>query len=75
MDDVLILGAGSGNDVAFGLHQPVSHFDAVEIDPVIGGFGSTVHPDKPYTSPSVSLIINDARSFLRETKQIRPDRF
>jgi len=67
-DDVLILGAGSGNDVAFGLRKPVKHFDAVEIDPVIGTFGSTVHPDKPYNSPRVNLIINDARSYLRETK-------
>src|SRR5262249_11685483 len=35
--DVLIIGAGSGNDVAAALSMGVGHVDAVEIDPVING--------------------------------------
>ena len=34
-EEVLIIGAGSGNDVAAALAQGAKHVDAVEIDPVI----------------------------------------
>ena len=34
-ENVLILGAGSGTDVAAALRHGVEHVDAVEIDPVI----------------------------------------
>src|SRR5436305_2100639 len=34
-DEVLIVGAGSGNDVAAALQSGVGHVDAVEIDPAI----------------------------------------
>jgi spermidine synthase len=34
-DDVLIIGAGSGNDVSCALDWGARHVDAVEIDPVI----------------------------------------
>src|SRR4029077_15492265 len=65
---VLILGAGSGNDAAVALDHGATRVDAVEIDPVILDFGRRWHPDRPYGSPRVRTINNDARSFLNESK-------
>ena len=42
--NVLILGAGSGTDVAAALRHGVEHVDAVEIDPVIIRLGQTLAP-------------------------------
>jgi len=66
-DDVLIIGAGSGNDVAAALAWGVRHVDAVEIDPVINQIGRLRHPDRPYSDPRVSIHLDDGRSFLRKT--------
>jgi predicted membrane-bound spermidine synthase len=63
--NVLILGAGSGTDVAAALHHGVEHVDAVEIDPVIIRLGRRYHPDRPYFDPRVTIINDDARHFLR----------
>lgn len=63
--DVLIIGAGSGNDVAHALAQGVEHVDGVEIDPVIARLGQRDHPDRPYDDPRVRLIVNDGRAHLR----------
>jgi SAM-dependent methyltransferase len=63
--DVLILGAGSGTDVAAALRHNVRHVDAVEIDPVIISLGRERHPDRPYSDPRVTLVNDDARHFLR----------
>ena len=52
-DDVLIIGAGSGNDVAGRSRGAPQHVDAVEIDPVIQRIGKRDHPDKPYDDPRV----------------------
>ncbi|HEY6843494.1 MAG TPA: hypothetical protein VI391_04950 [Thermoanaerobaculia bacterium] len=60
---VLVLGAGSGNDVATALDMGIPQIDAVEIDPVILRMGES-HPDRPYDSPRVRRINDDARSFL-----------
>ncbi len=65
--DVLIIGAGSGNDVAAALAQPVQHVDAVEIDPHIAELGRRHHPDQPYSDPRVRLTVTDGRGFLRRT--------
>jgi len=67
-NNILILGAGSGDDVAYALGQRVPHIDAVEIDPVICKLGKTRHPNRPYLNPRVSLHNEDARTFLRYTK-------
>jgi MFS family permease len=66
-DDVLILGAGSGTDVAAALKHGAKHVDAVEIDPVIQRLGTERHPDRPYDDPRVTPIIDDARHFLATT--------
>jgi SAM-dependent methyltransferase len=66
-DRVLVLGAGSGTDVAAALRHGVVHVDAVEIDPTIQRLGRSFHPDHPYSNPRVTLINDDARHFLRTT--------
>ena len=69
-EDVLIIGAGSGNDVSRALAWGATHVDAVEIDPVIQRLGKHDHPDHPYDDPRVSVHLNDGRNFLRKsTKQ------
>ena len=68
-DDVLILGAGTGTDVAAALQHGAKHVDAVEIDPVILRLGAERHPDRPYSDPRVNAICDDARHFLRTTKK------
>ena len=66
-EDVLIIGAGSGNDVATALAYGARHVDAVEIDPVIYRLGASEHPNHPYQDARVSVHIDDGRSFLRRT--------
>jgi hypothetical protein len=67
-DRVLVLGAGSGNDVAFALANGAKEVTAVEIDPIIAKLGSSRHPNKPYADPRVSVRNEDARTFLRYSK-------
>jgi spermidine synthase len=62
---VLVVGAGTGNDVAAAVRNGAGHVDAVEIDPAIQQLGRMMHPEHPYQSPSVHAIINDARAHLR----------
>lgn len=64
---VLVLGAGTGNDVAVALDEGAERIDAVEIDPQILALGAEVHPDRPYASPRVRRIVADARSYLQQT--------
>ena len=66
-DEVLILGAGSGTDVAAALRHGAKHVTAVDIDPVILRLGAERHPDRPYSDPRVTVICDDARHFLRTT--------
>jgi hypothetical protein len=65
--EVLVVGAGAGNDVASALRHGVDHVDAVEIDPVIAELGRSLHPERPYDSERVDLIVDDARSFFEKT--------
>lgn len=65
--DVLILGAGAGNDVAGALRNNVKSVDAVEIDPGIYRLGLEFHPERPYSDKRVNVIIDDARAHLRRT--------
>jgi len=67
--DVLIIGAGSGNDVSAALANGAKHVDAVEIDPVIYSLGRAEHPNHPYQDLRVSVHIDDGRSFIRRTEQ------
>jgi SAM-dependent methyltransferase len=66
-DDVLIVGAGSGSDVAVALDRGAKRVDAVEIDPQIQRLGIDHHPNRPYDDPRVTRIVNDGRAYLRNT--------
>jgi spermidine synthase len=63
---VLVVGAGSGNDVAGAIRDNSRSIDAVEIDPAILRLGRT-HPEKPYESSTVTAHLGDARTFMRRT--------
>jgi len=67
LDEVLIVGSGTGNDVASALRHGAQRIDAVEIDPAILSFGRQLHPEDPYASEKVSYHVNDARAFIRNT--------
>jgi hypothetical protein len=67
LKNVLIIGAGTGNDVAVALSEGAQHVDAVEIDPVLIQLGRTQHPDHPYDSPRVTTHNTDGRAFLQNT--------
>jgi hypothetical protein len=67
--EVLIVGAGTGNDVAAALRNGATHVDAVEIDPVVQKLGKRYHPERPYDSPKVTTHIDDARAFFKKTKK------
>jgi len=66
--DILIIGAGSGNDVAaaLSLGNSETHIDAVEIDPVILSIGKDLHPNRPYHDTRVKYYLNDGRNFLKK---------
>ena len=66
-DSVLIIGAGTGNDVAYALARGVAIVDAVEIDPRIHDIGTRLHPDDPYSDARVTSIIDDGRAFMENT--------
>lgn len=66
---VLVLGAGTGSDVAIALNNGAEEVDAVEIDPVIYKLGITLNPDHPYDDPRVHIYIDDGRSFIRNSKE------
>ncbi len=66
-DEVLIVGAGAGNDAAAALRNGAGEVDTVDIDPVIYALGERLHPAHPYSSPHVHKILNDARAYLRNT--------
>ena len=65
----LVLGAGTGNDVAGLLGEGAQEIHAVEIDPIILSLGREVHPNLPYADPRVIVHQVDARSFLNETTE------
>lgn len=65
---VLIIGAGTGNDVAAALRAQCASVDAVEIDPVIARLGRELHPERPYDSSKVYLHIDDGRAFFHQAR-------
>ena len=62
---VMIVGSGTGNDVAAALRNGSASVDAVEIDPEILALGKSDHPEHPYDSPRVSIHLTDARAFMK----------
>jgi hypothetical protein len=69
LSNVLIIGAGTGNDVGVALSEGARHVDAVEIDPDLVKLGKEHNPEHAYQSPRVTIHIDDGRSFLQNTSQ------
>jgi hypothetical protein len=65
---VLVLGAGSGNDVAAALRNGATQVDAVDIDPEILRLGAR-HPEHPYLDSRVHVYVDDARAYLSNTQE------
>jgi spermidine synthase len=61
---VLVVGAGTGNDVAAALRHGAASVTAVEIDPTIQTLGGSLHPEHPYASKRVDVRVEDARTYL-----------
>jgi spermidine synthase len=61
--NMLVVGAGGGNDVAGGLRHGIKRIVAVEIDPAIIELGKKFHPEHPYASPMVTVVNDDARAY------------
>ncbi|HCU93840.1 MAG TPA: spermidine synthase [Actinobacteria bacterium] len=68
LNNVLIIGAGTGNDVAVALSEGARHVDAVEIDPLLPVIGRG-HPNHPYRSPRVTIHQADGREYLQNTNK------
>jgi hypothetical protein len=68
LDNVLIVGAGSGSDVAIALSKGAKHVDAVEIDPRILQIGKERNLNRAYQDPRVTAHVNDGRAYLEHTK-------
>ena len=66
---VLVLGAGTGNDVAAALRNGAQQVTAVEIDPLIVQLGRRLHFEKPYDSPRVTVVVDDARSYVQNSHE------
>src|SRR5262245_11111632 len=66
---VLVIGAGSGNDVSRALQWGATRVDAVEIDPAIYRLGESNHPDHPYDDGRVVVHLDDGRNYLRSTNK------
>lgn len=66
---VLVVGSGGGNDVAGALRSGAEQITAVEIDPAVVEFGRSYHPERPYASDRVNVIIDDARSYFARSSE------
>ncbi|WP_375285879.1 spermidine synthase [Sphingomonas sp.] len=69
LQDVLIIGAGSGSDVAIALRKGARRVDAVDIDPRILQIGAERNVDRPYADPRVTRHADDGRAFLEGTSR------
>jgi len=67
--DVLVIGAGSGNDVAAALRRGAQHVDAVEIDPRLMEIAKGNHPEDPYADPRVDTHVDDGRAYLERSDE------
>lgn len=68
-ETVLIIGAGSGQDVSTAIASGVKDITALDIDPKILQIGKKFHPERPYDDKRVTIINDDGRSFLNNTNQ------
>jgi spermidine synthase len=71
--DVLIVGAGAGNDAAAAVRNGAERIDAVEIDPAILWAGRMHHPESPYGRGEVHAVVADARAYMKRSPPARYD--
>ena len=69
----LIVGAGTGNDVAAALRSGYKRVVSVDIDPTIIRIGKQLHPERPYSDPRVEPIVNDARAYFEQHRDEKFD--
>jgi hypothetical protein len=67
--NVLIIGAGTGDDTAVALAEGARHIDVVEIDPMLVAIGRQYHPNHPYRNPRVTIHVGDGRAYLQNTSK------
>jgi len=72
-DDILIIGAGSGQDASVALKNNAKNIDAVDIEPRLVEIGKQFHPLKPYSDPRVKITIADGRNFIENQKDKKYD--
>ncbi|MEO6325628.1 MAG: hypothetical protein ABIT01_12685 [Thermoanaerobaculia bacterium] len=65
-ESVVIVGAGTGNDVAAALRNGYRRVVSIDIDPAILGLGRILHPEHPYQDARVVPVVNDARAFFEQ---------
>jgi hypothetical protein len=58
LGNVLIIGAGTGNDVAVALSEGARHIDAVEIDPLLLLRVGQAHPSHPYDNARPGIRVS-----------------
>jgi hypothetical protein len=68
-DSALVVGAGTGNDVAAALRQGFGRVVSVDIDPRIIEIGRELHPERPYSDPRTVAVVNDARAYFERTDE------
>jgi len=72
-DNALVVGAGTGNDVAAALRSGFKNVVSVDIDPQIMKIGEEMHPERPYDDPRVTRVVNDARAYFEQNHDKRFD--
>ena len=66
---VLALGTGAGANLAALLRAEVASVVAVDIDPGIVYLGRRLNGDRPFADPRVEVVVDDARSYLRRSRE------
>ena len=69
LKNVLIIGAGTGNDTTVALSEGAQHVDAVEIDPQLLHIGRQQNPSHPFDSSRVTTHTADGREYLQDTNK------
>ena len=62
---ILALGTGAGANLPALLAAGAKEIVAVDIDPVIVELGRQLNGDQPYQDPRVTVVVDDARAYLR----------
>jgi len=64
----LVVGAGTGNDVAAALREGYERVVSVDIDPQIIALGRELHPERPYSDPRTEAVVDDARAYFESRR-------